>query len=565
MVLIALASLVPLLPALVMGGGLSGDSPVHVRWQAHFAEQVWRGTPYPRWLPDMNRGFGSPAFFFYPPLVQWLGALFWPVLPGPGQATIRLILAVWLASMAGGTGLWLWLRALGSSSHAAVLGGLVFLLMPYRCFVDFYARGALAELAGMCVMPWLLWSATRLKAGRRGAWSAHALGIGAICYSHLPAALMGMTFASCYVLALARPRDWQFVARAASATLAGLLIGALCLVPALGLLGLLTDTAAMWGPRNQPVQWLLFSRVPWIDPSMQAQTLLLLGLALVAGTGLTVLAARLRDPQLRRVAWFLAGAILLVALLNTAPARAFWALQTPFSRIQFPFRLLSIQAVALSGLAGLALHRLERVGEEDGDGAMAAARHAGLWRRLLWGGVAGLLLLNAGMLTVQRWRSRDHRPPGNAQVVASDIDTSEYVLGRLDAAVPLFGPARSRVLSGTARTHVLVWEGRRLALDVAATTPATLALRQFVFTGWECRIDQGPWRRAATLVYPRSVPLCAVPAGRHLLEARMPASPAEQVGGGLTLLGLALALLGLRGGRRMRRDSRDLQSAPPLA
>ena len=62
--------------------------------------------------------------------------------------------------------------------------------VPYRCFVDVYQRGALAELAGICVMPWLLYCATRLQARRAGAWGGYALSVAALLYSHLPAAVM---------------------------------------------------------------------------------------------------------------------------------------------------------------------------------------------------------------------------------------------------------------------------------------------------------------------------------------------------------------------------------------
>lgn len=529
--LFVITSFVLILPALLLGNALNGDIPVHVRWQAQFAEQVWRGSLYPHWLPDMNQGFGSPAFFFYPPLLQWLGAVFQPFLPGAEHAMTRLILAVWILSVAGGIGCWLWLRALTLSADSAALGGLVFVLMPYRCFVDVYQRGALAELAGMCVIPWLLYGLTRLKAKRRDGWGASALATGVILYSHLPAAMMGIVFASAYALVLAGRTDWRFVARAISAAVVGFLIGALCVLPALGLLGLLTNTTAMWGSRNQPMNWLLFSAVGWVDGTYP-MTILMVLMALVVGGVLSALGVRTTDSRLRAIVLFLGASIVVVVFLNTAPSRGFWALQTPLSRIQFPFRLLSIHAVALSGLAGIAFDRLRHA-----NGARAARL-----RKLIVLGLPGLFALDSAMLGVQSYRNRDDRPPDNRTIVASTVDTSEYVLGQMSAVRSFFGNARAIAVTGAVTARPLFWGNRSIVLAVTAAAPSQLALRQFAFTGWECRIDHETWHPAAMLRYPLGVPTCRVPIGQHVLEARMPARWHEQVGAGLTLLGLALVL-----------------------
>lgn len=48
----------------------------HLIFSSHFSEQLLQGELYPRWLTRMNGGFGSPTFFFYPPLPYYLTALF---------------------------------------------------------------------------------------------------------------------------------------------------------------------------------------------------------------------------------------------------------------------------------------------------------------------------------------------------------------------------------------------------------------------------------------------------------------------------------------------------------
>lgn len=542
--LLALVSLFLVAPAILGSATLSGDASVHILWQSQFADQVWRGALYPRWLPDMNHGFGSPAFFFYPPLLQWTGALFAPLAPGAANATLRTALALWLLSAAGGFGTWFWLRALGLGAPAALLGALVFLLMPYRCYFDIYQRGALPELAGISVMPWLLCFAQRLRNGQPGAWSGYALATGLILYSHLPAAEIGILFATCYLLVLADRADWlKFLLRAGTATITGFMIGALCVATALGLLRFVPDPANMWGERHQPVHWLLFSHQAWVDAGVYKIVVLLCLLSLPMAAILTALAWRVQPPASRRIALFLAASVLAVLVLNTAPSRAFWALQTPLSRIQFPFRLLSLHAPAFAGLAGLALDRFDRA-----EGARPRWIKTGLWL-----GAAGLLALDVALFGLHALYGRE-RPPTNAAIVAETRDTGEYVIGSLEELGKRFGSASIWSPQAPVTATRARWETRSLALDVNAAAPARVALRQFAFTGWRCRIDGGPWQAPAALPQPLNVPLCDVPQGRHRLEAELGATAVEKLGAIATLIGLLLALADMaRLPQRLRR------------
>jgi len=88
---------------------------------------------------------------------------------------------------------------------------------------------------------------------------------------------------------------------------------------------------------------------------------------------------------------------------------------------------------------------------------------------------------------------------------------------------------------------------RRVTLTYHAARDTTLVLRQFAFTGWQCRIDGGPWATAGVQrlgTSPRSVqvPLCPVPAGTHRLDARLPESSPERFGFWMGFAGLAMVL-----------------------
>src|SRR5262249_53064373 len=58
------------------------DSLIHLSWQTYFSRQLWNGDFYPRWLMDMNGGWGSPSHFFYAPLPHILASLVPPMPVG---------------------------------------------------------------------------------------------------------------------------------------------------------------------------------------------------------------------------------------------------------------------------------------------------------------------------------------------------------------------------------------------------------------------------------------------------------------------------------------------------
>src|SRR4051812_12913383 len=57
------------------------DAILHLRWIEDWSASWRAGDVYPRWLPDANSGFGSPVFYFYPPLAYIIPALAGVLLP----------------------------------------------------------------------------------------------------------------------------------------------------------------------------------------------------------------------------------------------------------------------------------------------------------------------------------------------------------------------------------------------------------------------------------------------------------------------------------------------------
>ncbi|WP_240036357.1 hypothetical protein [Aeromonas hydrophila] len=152
--------------ALVAGGSQGHDQFHHLLSGHYFALQLWQGELYPRWLMAMNCGFGSPTFFFYPPLPYYVSALFAGPHPLAHQAIYTLLWSASLALLLSGLFTYLWLRRF-STSGRALATSLIYLALPYHLALDLYARFALAEFWAFVWVPLILLGQDLAQRGQR--------------------------------------------------------------------------------------------------------------------------------------------------------------------------------------------------------------------------------------------------------------------------------------------------------------------------------------------------------------------------------------------------------------
>ncbi|HYM20455.1 MAG TPA: hypothetical protein VEW28_05560 [Candidatus Kapabacteria bacterium] len=126
------------------------DGWIHLNWLSQFPRVFFEGNLYPRWMPDSFAGFGSPAFYFYPPLVYWVGGMIYTFgIQSPLALYQSLSLIFFILS--GLTCYWLLVK-LVKNKRAAFLGALLYCIFPYR-FADLYMRNALTEHAAFVFIP----------------------------------------------------------------------------------------------------------------------------------------------------------------------------------------------------------------------------------------------------------------------------------------------------------------------------------------------------------------------------------------------------------------------------
>lgn len=202
---------------------------MHLFIVEQFDRVLRSGVIYPRWIPDINRGYGLLNMIYYPPGFFYLTSAVHTVVDD-WIHTIFVISSLALA----GSGLALYFLARTFySKPASVIAALLYMLIPFH-MLDLYWRGALPQFVGYVFLPLIIYFAFRLgRQGRARYYAGLGLTFGLYLLTHLPVAFL-LTYAlGFYGLVWAvRERDHRIALRIAGGVFLGLLLGAIYWLPA---------------------------------------------------------------------------------------------------------------------------------------------------------------------------------------------------------------------------------------------------------------------------------------------------------------------------------------------
>jgi hypothetical protein len=194
--------------------------------------------------------------------------------------------------------------------------------------MDFYLRGALAESAAVAILPFLALGLRTVRAG--GGWHGTAIAYALLIMTHLPMALLASIFLILPAFVMDRAARRPLVL----ATMAGIGLAAIYLIPALAL-GPFRDEAQLYiEPRLKPTYWGLIA-AHWDDQFVVIVHCLVASIALPAA----LLWWKERDRRLLYCLAVCGFALVLVPF--------FWNLPL-IAKVQFPFRVLPFAELGLA-------------------------------------------------------------------------------------------------------------------------------------------------------------------------------------------------------------------------
>jgi hypothetical protein len=485
-IVIGLSFLVAL-PVLFMGFPVDGhDSPSQFNLYAAFSRQVWMGELYPRWLIDMNGGFGSPVFFFYPPMAYYITTFFSVFIGQPTTDNMiwqQLGLSAGLAIIGSGIACYLWLKEI-TSVPAAAIGSVVYLIVPYHISIDLFTRGALAEVWAFVWMPLILKFVKILYQKPVIGLIGLALSYSMLVMTHLPTALIFSLIPICYglVLQTGERRKIQLLLMILGMGI-GIGIADIYLMPALTARNYVSFDSNPLSHLHYARNFLFSFSADDYSPYIVQLTIILV--TMISGILFCVLANKnLRLLNLEQKFWLVIAGVSI--FLMTPLSQPIWQLIPILQSIQFPYRFNAVLCVAYTGLLAVTLSNF----------SFNKQHFSGDWRKkILIYGTAVLCCVWVGFFieAVIKEKPSEYKEYIK-KMYGQKLDFVEHMpqtarLDRLDSLIVEKRESGSsylvRATDKQVQTEVIQWKPRDIVLSVETNKSANLVVGQFYYPGWK--------------------------------------------------------------------------------
>jgi hypothetical protein len=540
-----LASSLIVTPFFWLGSPSGHDIAFHAGSWLDAAGQWKEGIVFPRWAEWANHGFGEPRFIFYPPLSWMLGAGLGFVVPWNAVPGVFVVLVQTLAGMCAFA---LARRVL--PERVALFGAFCYAANPNALLIV-YLRSDFAELLASAVFPLLFLVAFELGGTLENRGRSLARGIGLfgtifamVWLSNAPAGVLASySVTLLFVWAAVTEKSWLPLARGAAGIALGFGLAALYIVPAAyeqrwvnitqalstGLLPqenfLFTDTG---DPEHNLFNWVASSTA----------------LLIILLTGTAALAARRgmvgeEERSEKRKLW---GALLLLstaaALLMFRVTAILWNALPELRFVQFPWRWMSILAVAFTVFLGAAASR-----------------------RLGWLVAAVVLAILGGtgvFLAKHGWWDGNDIPTLRAAIEHGDgfdgtdeydpLDPLGYDRYNLPGKAPLvrvLPPKEDFSKMPNAIISIVKWTAEEKVLQVKAQGPLRIALRLINYPAWRVEVNGRQIAPERADGYDQMI--VPVAAGESRVRVHFTRTWDRTLGGILSAVSLLVALFLLRG------------------
>lgn len=346
------------------GAYTSHDLTHHIVRTIQMDKILREGQFPPRWVGDLNWGYGYPLFIFNYPLpsmmavgIHWLGNSFiWSVKLTMAFSMVASLLAMYI-----------FIRYLFKSELAGIVGGLFYLYAPIR-FINVYVSATFGNAVAFMFVPLIFWAITKASRGNfdKKSLLGGALSLAGLILSHNIMALMFLPIVVAYTVFLI----WQspkklrvsMIHNSLFLILLGLGLSSFFLVPAMVEKSEIRYDSALTGfyKTHFPAWWQLirshwgygFSHPGTAQDDMSFQ----IGLAHI---GVFVLSALWLIVGWKKIShfdksllWFCFGACLVIVFLMLEISMPVWEKIPMLPYIQMPWRLLAVIVFIVSILAG---------------------------------------------------------------------------------------------------------------------------------------------------------------------------------------------------------------------
>lgn len=332
------------------------DGEYHVVRFYEFFTMLASGNWYPRWAPDLNFGYGIPLFTYVYPLPNYVASL----LHVFGASFIDSFkLQMYAATVCGALFSYLWIRSLWGEK-AGLVASVFYTFSPYH-FVDVYVRGSVGEVWALGLFPFFLWSYTQfVLTKRRNYFFFSIFSLTCIIFSHNILAVMFFAFSITYMsyFILKEGTNVSIIRNSLFIVLISLGLSAIFWLPALFETNLVTGLQVFDTYKNfADFFQLLFPSwgTGFYGGELGNEMSVQIGIAnlLVVAISFFIFIKQLfqRNFSNLLIGFFLAWFVLLFYCMLPSSI-LIWKMLPLMHYFQFPWRLLSLEILVCSFLAG---------------------------------------------------------------------------------------------------------------------------------------------------------------------------------------------------------------------
>lgn len=340
-------------PLLHKGLPPTHDGEYHVIRFFEFNKVLLDGSFYPRWAPDLNNGFGIPLFNYVYPLPNYM-ASFFHLLGFSFIDAFKLNLLA--ASLIGAVFFYLWARQFWGD-----LGGLVssafYSFSPYH-LLDIYIRGSVGEVWALGFFPAFLWSVTKFIRENNffyGILSSIFLSL--LIFSHNILAFMFFPFGVLYTAFIyINQKGKKSIFRILLIFILGISLSSIFWIPAIFEKGYVRGLEVYNYSSNFPEFYQLI--IPswgsgFSGGSLQNELSFQVGLANLFAIFLSIILLFKKNlKEYRKIIYFFLASFFFIFFLMLSISKFVWQIVPFMNFFQFPWRLLSLEILVCSFLAG---------------------------------------------------------------------------------------------------------------------------------------------------------------------------------------------------------------------